>query len=257
VLKHGEMDGAPGIFVVIAAFKLSPEWQMLEGRAQRVKVEQAAQLVRRSARDAAIDIYISRGLRAHCDYFLRVRARQLEDAQRIVQNFCATALGRLSLATETLVGVTKPRQYINQERSPELTTKLNAAKYQAAEPQFAIVIPVKKNAHWWNLAETERRREVETHTRKALPYLDRVKRELYHSTGLDDLDFITYFETADLRAFQELCSELMAIPENEYHTRWGQPVLLGTIQPLDDGFSPLIRKEQFEKTKLHKETRKL
>ena len=257
MLKHGELDGAPGIFVVIAAFKLSPEWQMLERRAQRVKIEQAAQLVRRNARRAEIDIYISRGLNAHCDYFLRVRARKLQDAQRIVQSFCASALGRLSVTADTLVGVTKLRRYINQEHSPELTTSLNAATYQDAEPQFAIVIPVKKSARWWNLPEADRLKEIETHTRKALPYLDRVKRELYHSTGLDDLDFITYFETADLQAFQELCTELMAIPENEYHTRWGQPVLLGAIQPVGEAFSPLVRKQQSEKVMLHKETRKL
>lgn len=255
MFKNSELDGVPGVFVVIAAFKLAPEWQALEERDQLARTEQAAHLVQSGGWKAEIDVYISRGLKTNCDFFLRVRARELREAQQMVQDFRGGALGRLCLAADTLVGVTKPRQYINQELSPELTRELNSARYRDAEPQFAVVIPVKKSARWWNLPEPERRKAIETHTRKSLSFLDRVKRELYHSTGLDDLDFITYFEAADLKAFQELCIELVTIPENEYHTRWGQPVLLGAIHTVEEAFTRLVRPGQSGYSAVHKETR--
>ena len=62
-----------------------------------------------------------------------------------------------------------------------------------------------------------------------LPYMTNVKRKLYHSTGLDDIDFITYFETNDLLAFHNLMTSLASIPENNYHVRWGDPTTLGSI----------------------------
>lgn len=257
MLQRGKLDGAPGIFVVIASFKLTSGWESLEEQAQLSAADEARQLLANGKWEAESNVYISRGLKAHCDFFLRVRARELQEAQRVVQGLRSTALGRSCEVRDILVGVTKPRQYINDERSPALARELNAAHYTGAGPEYAIVIPVKKSAHWWNVPEPERRREIEQHTRASLPYLDRVKRELYHSTGLDDFDFITYFETADLRAFHELSTGLMAIPENEYHARWGDPVLLGSIQPVGDPFSRLSLQEHFGSLMMDKETRNL
>ena len=70
---------------------------------------------------------------------------------------------------------------------------------------------------------------METHTLPTLAYLVNVKRRLYHSTGLDDIDFIAYFETNGLIAFNNLLISFASIPENKYHVRWGNPTTLGTI----------------------------
>ncbi|KAF0164725.1 MAG: hypothetical protein FD157_1889 [Rhodocyclaceae bacterium] len=75
----------------------------------------------------------------------------------------------------------------------------------------------------------QRLREMEAHTAPTLAYLVNVKRKLYHSTGIDDTDFITYFETNDLGAFNNLMISLASVPENKYHVRWGSPTVLGTI----------------------------
>ena len=45
---------------------------------------------------------------------------------------------------------------------------------------------------------------MQEHAGKALPYRATVKRKLYHLSGLDDFDFITYFETDKLEDFQSL-----------------------------------------------------
>ncbi|MDP1638194.1 MAG: chlorite dismutase family protein [Candidatus Nitrotoga sp.] len=114
-------------------------------------------------------------------------------------------------------------------KSPDLNVGLSSATYIGDAPRYVIVFPVKKSAEWWNLSFEQRLKEMETHTLPTLAYLVNVKRKLYHATGLDDIDFITYFETNDLIAFNNLLISLASVPENKYHVRWGNPTTLGTI----------------------------
>lgn len=180
-----------------------------------------------------VDAYLTRGLGASSDYFLRVHATDLAAAQDFLNDFRATRFGMYSDVGENLVGITKALNYITKDKSPDLNAGLFAASYTGDGPRYAIVVPVKKSAEWWNLPDAERLKQMETHTMPTLAYLVNVKRKLYHSTGLADTDFITYFETTDLGAFNNLMLGLAKVPENKYHTRWGSPTLLGTIQPLD------------------------
>ncbi len=66
------------------------------------------------------------------------------------------------------------------------------------------------------------------------PIIKTVKRKLYHSSGLDDLDFITYFETSKLEDFHSLVLALEKVKEFQYTRRFGHPTLLGTVQSLDE-----------------------
>ncbi|MPM77892.1 Chlorite dismutase [bioreactor metagenome] len=84
------------------------------------------------------------------------------------------------------------------------------------------------------MSPEERLKEMEVHTTPTLAYLVNVKRKLYHSTGLDDTDFITYFETDDLTAFNNLMLSLAQVKENKFHVRWGSPTTLGTIHSPED-----------------------
>lgn len=52
---------------------------------------------------------------------------------------------------------------------------------------------------------------MKEHTDATVAYLKTVKRKLYHSSGLDDLDFITYFETAKLDDFNNLVIGLLKV----------------------------------------------
>jgi chlorite dismutase len=67
-----------------------------------------------------------------------------------------------------------------------------------------------------------------------LPYLKTVKRKLYHSSGLDDLDFITYFETSKLEDFHSLILSLEKVKEFQYTRRFGHPTLIGTAMSLPE-----------------------
>ena len=181
-----------------------------------------------------VDAYLTRGFEANSDYLLRVHAYDMAATQAFLVDFRATRFGIYAEVTETLVGMTKPLNYITKDKSADLNAGLTSATYSGEAPRYAFMIPVKKNAEWWNLTDAQRLKEIETHTLPTLGNLVNVKRKLYHSTGLDDTDFITYFETADLAAFNNLMLALAKVPENKYHVRWGAPTVMGTIQTVEN-----------------------
>jgi chlorite dismutase len=221
-------------FVIIAAFKLRAAWANTDDSARAAAAEELIRVLTQSSRKVEVSIYLSRGLKASVDYFLRVHAHDLVEAQSYVNECSQTVIGRFSQTADILIGTTKPRHYITQENSAQLNEQLNGSKYKGTAPRYAIVIPVKKNARWWNMSENERLHEIEVHTQKSVAYMRCVKRELYYSTGLDEMDFITYFETADLKAFHELSAALAGIRENEFQIRSGHVMLVGTIHSVPD-----------------------
>lgn len=231
----------PKVFGVFTIFKMRPEWNRLTANERRDAGTEVQSVIDKHKNMVLVDTYLTRGLKASSDFFLRVHAYDLMNAQNFLRDFRATMLGRNSDEVDALVGMTKPLNYITKDKSVDLNQALFSATYQGDPPRFAIVIPIKKNAEWWNRTDKDRLKEMETHTHPTLEYLVNVKRKLYHSAGLDDTDFITYFETNDLGAFNSLALSLKAVPENLYHTRWGSPTLLGSIQTPANLFAALAQ----------------
>ncbi len=219
----------PGVFGVVTMFKLRPEWNKVPATERMGSAAEVAKLIEKHKGNVLVDIYLTRGLKTNSDFFIRINAYDLVKAQTFMREFRSTTIGKNADVSDTLVGVTKPLNYITKDKSPDLNAALSATTYTGDAPRYAIVIPVKKSAEWWTLPFEKRLKEMETHTVTTLPYLVNVKRKLYHSTGLDDVDFITYFETNDLIAFNNLLTSLASIPENNYHVRWGNPITLGSI----------------------------
>lgn len=114
-----------------------------------------------------------------------------------------------------------------------MKTDLKAVSDPGSKP-YAVVIPIRKSADWWALDQETRAAMMKEHTEAALAYQKTVKRKLYHSTGLDDLDFITYFETSKLEDFHSLILSLEKVKEFQYTRRFGHPIWLGTGRGLDE-----------------------
>jgi chlorite dismutase len=228
MVSREQLAGAPS-FVIVAAFKLRPLWMSTDAVSRERAAAEFTRVLTESSRRVEASIYLSQGLKASADYFLRIHSNDLAEAQSYINECAKTMIGRHSRIADIMIGTSKPRHYITQENSAQLNQQLNNSKYESGTPRYAIVIPVKKTARWWNMPESERLHEIEVHTQKSIAYMRCVKRELYYSTGLDEQDFITYFETADLKAFHELNATLAGIRENEFQVRTGHAMLLGTI----------------------------
>jgi chlorite dismutase len=89
----------------------------------------------------------------------------------------------------------------------------------------AALIPIRKNAAWWNLAQDERRAILEEqshHIAVGLEYLPPIARRLHHSREFGEpFDFLTWFEFApkDSEAFEELVLRLRKTAEWKYVDR--------------------------------------
>ena len=225
---------APGVFGNFSTYKVRPDYYRISAAERKGAAAEVLAVVDKHKDKVIVDAYLTRGFEAQSDYFLRVHSYDMAATQAFLVDFRATRFGMYSDVTEQLVGMTKALNYITKDKSPSLNAGLTGASYSGEAPRYAFMIPVKKNADWWNLSDEQRLKEMETHTLPTLVNLVNVKRKLYHSTGLDDTDFITYFETADLGAFNSLMLALAKVPENKYHVRWGSPTVMGTIQTFEN-----------------------
>lgn len=225
---------APGVSGNFSTYKIRPDYYRLSAAERKGAAAEVLAVVDKHKDKVIVDAYLTRGFKAQSDYFLRVHSYDMAATQAFLVDFRATRFGMYSDVTENLVGITKGLNYITKDKSPGLNAGLTSATYMGDAPRYAFMIPVKKNADWWNLSDEQRLKEMETHTLPTLGNLINVKRKLYHSTGLDDTDFITYFETNDLGAFNNLLLALAKVPENKYHVRWGSPTVMGTIQTFEN-----------------------
>lgn len=225
---------APGVSGNFSTYKVRPDYYKLSAAERKGAAAEVLAVVDKHKDKVIVDAYLTRGFESQSDYFLRIHSYDMAATQAFLVDFRATRFGMYSEVTENLVGITKALNYITKDKSPALNAGLTATTYSADAPRYAFMIPVKKNADWWNLSDEQRLKEIETHTLPTLVNLVDVKRKLYHSTGLDDTDFITYFETSNLGSFNNLLLALAKVPENKYHVRWGSPTVMGTIQTFEN-----------------------
>ncbi|MBI3899673.1 MAG: chlorite dismutase family protein [Gammaproteobacteria bacterium] len=124
-----------------------------------------------------------------------------------------------------LRGITSNERYVIQEEKQLLVAKQEGSDRPGAT--MAALIPIRKNASWWSLAQDERREILERrsqHIKTGLKYLPAIARRLHHCRDLSDnepFDFLTWFEYApvDAAAFDELTAELRESYEWSYIDR--------------------------------------
>ena len=124
-----------------------------------------------------------------------------------------------------LRGVTSNTRYVTRvEKELLAAQQVDVGRPEATR---AALIPIRKNAAWWDLPQDERRAILEEssgHIRTGLKYLPGIARRLHHCRDLgpvEPFDFLTWFDytPADAPAFEDLVSELRATEEWKYVER--------------------------------------
>lgn len=233
-VTRAEMDRTkllsdPGVYGTFAAFHIHSEWGRLDQKTRQTHLTAFKQIVERHREKLAIDTYLLRGLSDHADFLLRVHGTELKDSQQFLVDALTSPFGQY-LSSETIMnGLTKKANYV-----PGFPEQMKAdLKVPSESGPYVAVIPIRKDADWWALPQDKRLAMMQEHTEAALPYHKTVKRKLYHSTGLDDFDFITYFETAKLEDLHSLILALSKVKEMKHNRRFGHPTLLGTSKTVD------------------------
>jgi hypothetical protein len=124
-----------------------------------------------------------------------------------------------------LRGVTSNERYVTREEKERLVKKQVAMGRREAN-QMAL-IPIRKSAKWWGLAQDERRailEEKSKHVSIGLKYLPAIARRLHHCRDLGEsepFDFLTLFDFAktDSKAFDDLVARLRATEEWKFVDR--------------------------------------
>ena len=122
-----------------------------------------------------------------------------------------------------LRGTTSNERYTNRLELDALSVKQELLLRPQAT--CAALIPIRKTAAWWDLAQDERRAIFEEQSRHIgirLEYLPAVARRLHHSRELGEpFDFLTWFEYAPEYAdtFEELVHRLRSTVEWRYVER--------------------------------------
>ncbi|MBI5317320.1 MAG: chlorite dismutase family protein [Nitrospirae bacterium] len=222
----------PGVYGTFAAFRLDADWAK---QGQTTRITQLLTLkgvVEQHREKVAIDVYLLRGLSDRADVLFRVHATELRETQQFLLDLQSSVFGKHLTDSTIFSGLTKKANYV--PGMPEsLKNELKTPSEPGPQP-YVIVIPIRKNAEWWGLDQDKRAAMMKEHTEVTVPYIKTVKRKLYYSSGLDDLDFITYFETSKLEDFHSLVLALEKVKEFQYNRRFGHPTLLGTVRSLDE-----------------------
>ncbi len=125
-------------------------------------------------------------------------------------------------ASWTLTGFTSNLRYTTRAERQSLDAR--TAAIGRPEARMAALIPIRKSAVWWAMAQDDRRAIYERsgHTPIGRGYLPAIARRLHHSRDLGQpFDFLTWFEFApDAEpAFEELLAQLRITPEWRYVER--------------------------------------
>lgn len=219
----------PGVYGTFAAFRIDADWEKLDQPTRIAHLTSFRGVVAQHREKVAIDTYLLRGLSDQGDILLRVHGTELKDAQQFLVDLENSTFGRYLTSTVVVNGLTKKASYV-----PGFSEQVKAdLKAPSESGPYAVVIPIRRSLEWWSLPQEKRVAMMQEHTEAALPYHKTVKRKLYHSTGFEDYDFITYFETAKLEDLHALILALNKVKEARYNKRVGNPIILGTVRSLD------------------------
>ncbi len=222
----------PDVYGTFAVFALNEEWAKQDPATRIVRLTSLKGVVEQHREHVAIDLYLLRGLSDQADFLFRIHAAELRQTQEFLVDLKSSQFGKHLTTVWIMHGLTKKPNYV-----PGFPDQMKDDLKSISEPgpqPYAIVIPIRKSAEWWGLDQEKRAAMMLEHTAATLPYLKTVKRKLYYSSGLDDQDFITYFETSKLEDFHSLVLSLQKVQEFRYTRRFGHPIVLGTMKSLDE-----------------------
>ena len=125
----------------------------------------------------------------------------------------------------TLRGITSNERYVARDEKRALVARQQGLG--RAPSNHAALIPIRKSAAWWALAQDERRAILEEqshHIAIGMRHLPAIARRLHHCRDLghdEPFDFLTWFEYAadDEAGFDALVRELRTSPEWAYVER--------------------------------------
>ncbi|MEX2546892.1 MAG: chlorite dismutase family protein [Chloroflexota bacterium] len=206
--------------------RLDPAWRRRAAADRQADVEEFCAAVARTERRLIQHAYSTIGLRAEGDVLLWRIAERLEDVEETAADLIASGIGRWLSAAITMVGLTRPSQYVKRPTSQEQSL------FEGERSRYLIVYPFVKSTEWYLTPQAERQEIMRGHMKVGHRY-QQVRQLLAYSFGLDDQEFIVAYETDDLVAFQDLVRELRETQSRRSTVR-DTPIITGVHRPIGE-----------------------
>jgi chlorite dismutase len=170
--------------------------------------------------------YSTIGLRTEGDLLLWRMAERLEDIEETSAYMLRSGVGRWLATGLSLLGMTRPSQYVKRPTSQE------QSMLEGERSRYLAVYPFVKSVDWYLMPADERQRQMGGHMKIGRRY-PQVRQLLAYSFGIDDQEFIVAYETDDLAGYQDLVRELREAEARRATIR-DTPIITGIHRPLDE-----------------------
>lgn len=206
--------------------RLDPAWRRQPAAARASDVAEFCSAVERTEQRLTQFSYSTIGLRAEGDVLLWRMSQRLEDIEESAADLLASGLGRWMSPAVSLVGLTRPSQYVKRPTTQEQSL------FEGDRSRYLVVYPFVKSTEWYLTPADERQEIMRGHMRVGHKY-PQVRQLLAYSFGLDDQEFVVAYETDDLVAFQDLVRDLRET-ESRRSTVRDTPIITAIHRPVGD-----------------------
>jgi chlorite dismutase len=213
-------------FVHALLLGLDPSWRRQPASEREADIAAFCDAAARTEQRLRQHSYSTIGLRAEGEILLWRMATALEDVEETAADLLRSGLGRWLRPTISLVGLTRPSQYVKRPTSQEQSL------FEGQRSPYLVVYPFVKSTEWYLTPADERQKVMGGHMKVGHRY-PQVRQLLAYSFGLDDQEFIVAYETDDLVAFQDLVRELRET-ESRRATVRDTPIVTGIHRPLPE-----------------------
>src|SRR2546425_8970846 len=171
----------PGVYGTFAVFKVDDSWWKLDKAARAFAGAEVKGGFQKHAEWMTADTCLLRGLMEKADFFVRVHSTEMLHNQNFLVDLMSTRLGKYLQNTQTFNGITKPLNYV-PGFSEDLQKVVKTTAPDPGPKPYVIVVPIRKDAEWWNMPQDGRSAMMKEHTEATVSYLKTVKRKLYHAS---------------------------------------------------------------------------
>jgi chlorite dismutase len=213
-------------FVHTWLLRLDPAWRRLAGRERSQDVADFCAAAERAEAVLLQHYYSTIGLRAEGELLIWRMADRLEGLDETAADLLRSGVGRWLTTSMSLLGMTRPSQYVKRPTSQEQNL------FAGERSRYLAVYPFVKSTDWYLTPADERQKVMGGHMKVGHRY-PQVRQLLAYSFGLDDQEFVVAYETDDLVAYQDLVRELRET-ESRRATVRDTPILTGVHRPLGE-----------------------
>jgi chlorite dismutase len=153
-------------------------------------------------------------------------AERIEDLEQSAARSLACGMGRWMSISLSLVGLTRPSQYVKRPSAQEQSL------FAGERSRYLVVYPFVKSVDWYLSPLEERKQAMAGHMRIGHRY-PQIRQLLAYSFGLDDQEFVVAYETDDLVAFQDLVRDLRETEARRSTVR-DTPIITAIHRPVED-----------------------